>query len=155
MRKQIPVKEFIGGLLKASRLAVLATEGNGQPHASLIAFTPVSGFRKIIFVTYKSTRKFENLKLNGRVAVLIQGEDKDSSGQKKIFALTAFGHASEVVISEHEEAVKEHIERHPDLANLITSSDLVMFLINVEVYQIVLGIDDVSWFNVDDARYGH
>jgi hypothetical protein len=45
------------------------------------------------------------------------GEDKDSSGQNKIFALTAFGHASEVRKPELEEAVSEHIKMHPDLAS--------------------------------------
>jgi len=150
MHNSIPITEFIGRLLKDCRLAVLATEGKGQPHASLIAITAVS-FRQIIFATYKNTRKFENLKFNSRVAVLIQGEDKDSSGQNKIFALTAFGHASEVRESELEEAVSEHIKRHPDLANLLESSDFALFRTQVEAYQIVHGIDDVSWLNVEDA----
>jgi len=154
MRDPIPTTEFITGLLKACPLAVLATEGNGQPHASLIAITPVRGFRQIIFATYRNTRKFENLEINGKVAILIQGEDKDSPGQNKVFALTAFGHAVEVGISEQEEALHDHMERHPDLANLLQSSDFALFRINVEAYQIVRGIDDVAWLNVEDASTG-
>ncbi|MBN2633569.1 MAG: pyridoxamine 5'-phosphate oxidase family protein [Bacteroidales bacterium] len=150
MHNPIPSTEFIGRLLKDCCLAVLATEGKGQPHASLIAITAVN-FRQIIFATYTNTRKFENLKFNSRVAVLIQGEDKDSTGQNKKFALTAFGHASEVRKSEREKLVNEHIKRHPDLANLTGSSDLALFRIQVEAYQIVHGIDDVSWLNVEDA----
>lgn len=69
MYNTTPIAEFIGGLLKDCRLAVLATEGSGQPHASLIAITPFRGLREIIFATYKNTRKYGNLKLNGRVAV--------------------------------------------------------------------------------------
>ena len=151
MCNSTPITEFIGGLLKACRLAVLATEGKGQPHASLIAITPVRGFRQMIFATYKNTRKFKNLKLNGRVAVLIQAEDKDNSGQKKIFALTAFGRAFEVGISEYEEAVHDHIERHPNLACLFQSPDFALFLLKVEAYQIVRGIEEVYWFNVEDS----
>ena len=61
MPDSIPLTEIIGDLLKASRLAVLATEGNGQPHASLIAITPVHGIGQMIFATYRNTRKFKNL----------------------------------------------------------------------------------------------
>lgn len=151
MINSIKLIKFARGLLKTCRLAVMATEGNGQPHASLIAITPVSDFRQMIFATYKNTRKFKNLKLNGRVAVLITGEDADSSGQNKTFSLTAFGHASELGLSEHEEALNVHMERHPDLTNLLQSSDFALFRINVETYQIVRGIEDVAWLNVDDA----
>lgn len=153
MHTPFSTTEFIEGFLNECRLAVLATEGNGQPHASLIAITPVDGFRKIIFATYRNTRKSENLELNGKVAVLIQGEGKDSSGQSIIVALTAYGQAVEVGISEQEEAVRDHIEKHPDLANMLQSPDLAIFRINVDTYQIVRGIDDVTWFNVEDARY--
>lgn len=146
-----PLPELLGGLLKDCRLAVLATEGSGQPHASLIAITPSHGYREIIFATYKNTRKYENLRLNSRVAVLIQGEDTDNSGQNKTIALTAFGHAAELELSEHEEAVNVHREKHPDLALFLESSDFVLFRIKVEAYQIVRGIDDVAWLKVEDA----
>lgn len=151
MSTPIPIMEYVGGLLKAFRLAVLATERDGQPHASLIAITPVQGFRQMIFATYRKTRKFENLEHNGRVAVLIQGEDPDSSGQQKIFALTAFGHAQEVGISEQEEAAQAHMERHPELMNFLQTADFALIRIKVDAYQIVRGIDDVTWLNVEDA----
>ena len=151
MINSTPLPELIGGLLKDCRLAVLATEGNGQPHSSLIAITPFRGLLEIIFATFKNTRKYGNLKLNGRVAVLIQGEDGDSSGQNKVFALTAFGHAAEVEISEMEKAANGHRERHPDLANLLQSPDFAIFSVMVEAYQIVRGIDDVAWLKVEDA----
>ncbi len=151
MHKPISETEFISGLLRDCRLAVLATEGNGQPHASLIAITPVDGFRQIIFATYRNTRKFQNLEHNGKAAVLIQAEDKDSSGRTSIVALTAYGHAAEVGISEQEDVVRDHIGRHPDLANLMRSVDFALFRIHVDAYQIVRGIDDVTWLNVEDA----
>lgn len=153
MLNSIPKTEFIGSILKTCRLAVLATEGSGQPHASLIAITPFRGFREMIFATYRNTRKFENLKLNARVAVLVQGEYMDGSGENKVFALTAFGHAEELAISELEEAVNAHREKHPDVANLLRSSESAMVRIKVETYQIVRGIDEVTWLNVEDARY--
>jgi len=152
MKNPIQINKYIEGILQTCRLAVLATEAHGQPHASLIAITPAQGFRQIIFATYRNTRKFENILHNGRVAVLIQGEDLDSSNQQKGFALTAFGHAQELEISEVEEAVHAHLKRHPDLENLLHSEDFALIRIKVETYQVVRGIDDVIWWPVVDSE---
>jgi len=152
MKNPIQINKYIEGILQTCRLAVLATEAHGQPHASLIAITPVQGFRQIIFATYRNTRKFENILHNGRVAVLIQGEDLDSSNQQKGFALTAFGHAQELEISEVEEAVHAHLKRHPDLESLLHSEDFALIRIKVETYQVVRGIDDVIWWPVVDSE---
>jgi hypothetical protein len=119
----------------------------------LIAITAFQGFRQIIFATYRKTRKFENILHNGRVAVLIQGEDLDSSNQQKGFALTAFGHAQEIGISELEEAKHDHMERHPDLESMLNSGDFAFIRIKVEAYQVVRGIDDVSWWPVEDSKF--
>jgi len=152
MNNPIQIKKYIEGILQTCRLAVLATESHGQPHASLIAITPLQGFRQIIFATYRNTRKFENILHNGRVAVLIQGEDMDSLNQQKGFALTAFGSAQELGISEVEEAVHAHLIRHPDLESLMHSGGFVIIRIKVETYQVVRGIDDVTWWPVEDSK---
>ena len=153
MNNPIQVRKYIDGILQTCRLAVLATEAHGQPHASLIAITPVQGLRQIIFATYRNTRKFENILHNGRVAVLIQGEDLDSSNQQKGFALTAFGNTQEVEISELDEAMHAHLQRHPDLVSLLNSGDFALLRIKVEAYQVVRGIDDVTWWPVEDSKY--
>jgi nitroimidazol reductase NimA-like FMN-containing flavoprotein (pyridoxamine 5'-phosphate oxidase superfamily) len=146
------IRKYIEGILQNCRLAVLATESHGQPHASLIAITPVQGYREIVFATYRNTRKFENILRNDRVAVLIQGEALDSSNQQKGFALTAFGNARELEISDLEKAMSAHVERHPDLVSLLNSRDSVLIRIMVETYQVVRGIDDVHWWPVEDSK---
>jgi heme iron utilization protein len=75
MTNLIVIKTYIEDIFKTSRFAVLATEGDGQPHASLIAVTPMDGYRKLIFATYRNTRKYQNLSHNGRVAVLVESID--------------------------------------------------------------------------------
>ena len=152
MNSSIQIRKYIEDILQTCRLAVLATEAHGQPHASLIAITPIQGFRQIIFATYRNTRKFKNMVHNGRVAVLIQGEDPDSPNRKKGFALTGFGNIEEVELSEWEKAMHAHLEKHPDLVNFLNSGDLVLIRIKVEEYQVVRGIDDVTWWPVEDSR---
>jgi len=76
----------------------------------------------------------------------------DSLNQQKGFALTAFGDAQELGISEVEEAMHAHLIRHPDLLSLLKSGDFVLIRIKVETYQVVRGIDDVTWWPVEDSK---
>lgn len=150
MHNPISISDYISNVLQSCRLAVLATEGNGQPHASLIAITPFSGLRELIFATYRNTRKFENLLINGRVAVLIQAEDADSSLKQSAIALTAYGNAQEVEKSDYQEFMQAHLAKHPDQANFLSTEDLVIMRIKIDKYQVVRSIDDVIWWLVED-----
>jgi hypothetical protein len=47
LNKQSTTKEYIEDSFQTSRLAVLATERNGQPYTSLIAITQFGSFRKL------------------------------------------------------------------------------------------------------------
>ena len=150
MSNQIAVKAYVEAALQARRFAVLATEGDGQPHASLIAITPIGGFRQLVFATYRSTRKYRNLALNGKVAVLIDGQESNSSGLPERFVLTALGHAEEIGIEENEAARRAHLERHPDLESFLRSADCALVRVTVREYQVVRAIDDVKWWRIDD-----
>ena len=151
MNSSNQTRKYIEHILQNYRLAVLATEAHGQPHASLIAITPVQGLRQIIFATYRDTRKFKNLLHNGKVAVLIQGKDMNSLNQQKGFALTGFGYIQEIGTPELEVAKNVHLERHPELEDFLNSGDIALIRIKVEEYQVVHGIDDVTWWTVEDS----
>ena len=150
MDKLIATKEFIAEILNDSRFAVLATEGDGQPHASLIAVTPMEGFRKLIFATYRNTRKYTNIKHNGKVAVLVESGDSNSLGLLDSFVLTAFGCVEEIAATDSDAVYKAHLEKHPDLLSFMQTEDCVILRINVERYEVVRGIDDVEWWTLDD-----
>jgi heme iron utilization protein len=148
---QDAIRADIGGILEDSRFGVLATEGDGQPHASLIAITPMEGYRQLIFATYRNTRKYRNLAQNGKVAVLVEGRSANGRLEDRV-VLTAFGHAEELGIGEpeHEAALRVHLDRHRDLESFLRSTDCALIRVLVSAYQIVRGIDDVKWWNIDD-----
>ncbi len=66
------IQDTIRRVLERNRLAVLATQRNGQPHASIIAFTPLEGLRFLAFATYRDTLKYKSIQENRRVAILIE-----------------------------------------------------------------------------------
>ena len=150
MSNQNDIEELVEDALQATRFAVLSTESDGQPHASLIAITPAGGSRQIIFATYRDTRKYRNLIDNGKVAVFIDGREAVTSGLREGFVITALGRAEEIGNVEHNAALRAHLERHPDLESFLRSADCALFRVTVEAYQVVGGIDDVRWWSIDD-----
>lgn len=144
------IKKYIEDIFKISRFAVLATEGDGQPHASLIAFTPMDSYRKLIFATYRNTRKYHNLAHNGKVAVLVDSIDSSRSELKESFVLTALGHVEEIETEEKNIVFTTHLERHPELLSFLQSEDCSLVRIKVDTYQVVRGIDNVEWWSIDD-----
>ncbi len=152
MNEKIQIIEQIAGILKDSKYAVLATDGEGQPHASLIGVTWLKGYRQLIFVTYRGTRKHSNISKNGKVAVLVESGNNSISLFHERSVLTAYGHAEEIGLSENDAIIGEHLERHPDLLFLSQSKDCALMSVKIDSYQVVCGVEDVKWLSVDDLN---
>lgn len=94
-----PVKEtedIVRNLFSTQKLAVLATQNNGQPYASLVAFVGREDLKEILFATPRTTRKFANLTADSRVAVLINSSENRPSDFHRAVSVTATGTAEEV-----------------------------------------------------------
>lgn len=145
MKKHSTIKENIEAVLKSSYVAVLATEGNGQPHTSLIAITQFGDFRQIIFATYRNTLKYRNLSQNNKVAVLIEGEYFNLKGLKENVVLTIIGHTEEISKAGREAPYQAHLKQHPEMESFMHSSDCVLIRVTAQSYQVVYGFDDTRW----------
>ncbi len=152
MNKLTETKAYIESVLKSNRFAVLATEGDGQPHASFIAITPMESYRVMVFATYRNTQKYRNLTRNGKVALLIESGNYNNSQQQDSFILTAFGHSEEIRIEDHEAVFNAHLACHPDLLLFMRAEDCTLVRIKVNSYQVVRGIDDVEWWTIADLE---
>lgn len=147
------IKEYIEAVLRTSGFAVLATEGNGQPHTSLIAITPVENFRQIIFATYRNTLKYRNLTHNKKVAVLIEGEYFTVKGLKEIVVLTIIGQTEEINFVENRSPYQAHLKQHPEMESFMHSSDCALMRVIAQSYQVVCGIDDIRWITADELDF--
>lgn len=150
MNMQNTIKTYIGETLQTNKLAVLASEGGGQPHACFIAITPMDDYAHLIFATYRNTRKYSNLKNNGKVAILFENRSTKSLDQSNITVLTAFGVAEEVDVVVSENLSRLHLLRHPELEPFLLSTDCVLFKVKVKAYQVVSGIDEIDWLYLAD-----
>lgn len=152
MSKLLSIKTIIEDIFKSSRFAVLATEGDGKPHASLVAITPMEGFSTLIFATYRNTQKYQNLLRNHNVAVLVENIDINRFSQHGSVVLTANGHVEDIEIAEKSIIFGAHLARHPELLSFMQSANCSLVRIKVDKYQIVRGIEDVEWWTLDDLN---
>lgn len=144
-------RDGIVALLNTVGFAVLATEHTGQPHTSLVAITPVDGWHRLVFATYRNTRKFANLTHNKRVSLLMDGRRSEAGcGAPGSCILSAVGRVQEAEADTHAALLLSHLHRHPDLLGFTQSPDCVLLEVVVEAYQVVHGIDDVTWWCVAD-----
>jgi nitroimidazol reductase NimA-like FMN-containing flavoprotein (pyridoxamine 5'-phosphate oxidase superfamily) len=145
------LRDTIRRVLERNRFAVLATQRGGQPHASLMAFTPLDDLRRLVFATYRGTLKHRNLMESNRVAVLIDDRGGDRNGSGRRIVLTALGRAAEVPEEDRPSHAATHLARHPDLDDFVHSPDCAVVRVAVGAYQVVAGIDDVRWYTIDDS----
>lgn len=131
------VKEDLKGLFASQRLAVLATQNEGQPYTSLVAFTASEDLKELSFATTRSTRKYANLTADSRVAMLIDNRSNKATDFRWAMAVTATGKAEEVEGHEREVASKLYLAKHPHLEEFISSPGCALLRIFVDRYYVV------------------
>jgi len=84
------------------------------------------------------------------VAVLIESGVININGLKQSVVLTIIGHTEEINIAGNEATYQAHLKQHPEMESFMLSSDCVLFRVIAQSYQVVYGIDDISWITADE-----
>jgi hypothetical protein len=121
-------------LLSSQKFAVLSTQNERQPYSNLIAFAECEGCKEVIFFSPKKTRKYANLLLNQRVALLIDDRTNQSQDFHYATALTLVGLAEEIDPINQRYLIDIFIAKHPTLAELISNSENALFKVNISDY---------------------
>jgi nitroimidazol reductase NimA-like FMN-containing flavoprotein (pyridoxamine 5'-phosphate oxidase superfamily) len=124
-------------LLHSQRLAVLSTQFEGAPYASLIGFATEMDLSRIYFATPETTRKLRNIRADSRVALLVDSRSHRDADFHAAAAVTAVGTAIEIDKSAEREAVSLYLSRHPYLADFIPAPTTRLLSILVERYLLV------------------
>ncbi|MBW2471717.1 MAG: pyridoxamine 5'-phosphate oxidase family protein, partial [Deltaproteobacteria bacterium] len=82
------IRNRLQNLCTSQKLAVVSTQSDGQPYASLVAFVASDDLRHIYFVTARTTRKFANLTREPRLAVLINSSTNEESDFHEAISIT-------------------------------------------------------------------
>lgn len=143
MENGSPLYDIVRRIMDERGVAVLATQGQEYPHACLVAFAASQDLKQLFFVTGRSTRKFENLKRDGRVMILV---DDRSNTVKDFDAATVITGRGVAVTMEREDARKVlplYLERHPHLEDFAQSENSSMIRIDIDSYAVVTRFQEV------------
>ena len=142
------MKEDLKGLFGFQRLAVLATQNEGQPYTNLVAFTTSEDLKQLFFATTRATRKYANLTADSRVAMLIDNRSNEATDFRYAMAITAIGKVEEIKGHEREEASKLYLNKHPHLEEFVSSPSCALLRISVDRYYVASRFQEVTEVHV-------
>jgi len=129
-------------------LAVLSTQGEGQPFSNLIAFVSTEDLKNIIFATTRSTRKFTNIGKEPRVSFLIDNRSNEVDDFHKAMAVTATGKAYEIRSEDKVVFLKLYLKKHPHLEDFVMSPTCALIRVDVDSYYITKHFQNVLVLNI-------
>ena len=150
MDKTDTIHESLKKLFSSQNLAVLSTHQDGQPYASLVAFVATENLKYIFFVTPKTTRKFDNLSTDSRVAMLINSSQNKTADFHQALAVTAVGSAEEITGDEKEKYLQFYLARHPYLQDFAKSPTCALFRVTVRSYYLVKNFQNVMELHISE-----
>lgn len=144
--------ERIGALLADQPLAVLSTQRDGQPYASLMAYAFTDDLRTIVVATGRSTRKHQNIIMDSRVALLVDNRSNSEEDFHEAAALTVMGVAKVIKDGERSAFENLYLERHPYLETFLRAPTTTFFRIEVLHYLLVTRFQSVMEYHLDDEN---
>ncbi len=129
--------ETIRQLFDSQDLAVLSTQKEGQPYASIVAVTVTPDLENIIFLTPNTTRKYDNLVASPRVALLINNSQNQVRDITNATSVTATGTAFPMTGEEEKEALALYLNRHPHMETFAISPTTAVVRVAVAKYIMV------------------
>ena len=143
------VRKQLSELFHSQKLATLATQKDGQPYASLVAFYSSDDLKHIYFVTPWTTRKFAYLTANSRVAVMINSSTNRPSDFHRAVSVTALGEAIEVDSPEKDLILGRYLEKHPHLDEFAQSPTCALVQVTVRSYYMVKKFQNVTELHLE------
>jgi len=131
------VEDTVRDLLRTQKLAVLSTHRSGQPYASLVAFVASEDLKHLYFATARATRKYHNLNIDPRAAMLMDSRSNLEADIHTAVAVTAIGTAGEVREQEKDQGARLYLSKHPYLQDFIRAESCALIRVAVETYYLV------------------
>lgn len=137
MKSQIDLRKKLKELFDKQRIGVLSTQKRNRPYASLVAFAVTDDFKSFIFATPRTTRKYSNIIVSNRAALLIDNRSNRMSDFRRAMAVTAVGTVCELQKSEKNRLICLYKEKHSHLKDFIKSPTCAVLCLEAETLHIV------------------
>ena len=148
----VSVRERLGFIDRTRPHAVLATDAEGHPYTSLIAYALTPDMKGLLFVTPKSTRKYRNILKNNRVSLLIDtrsNTEKDYMGAESV---TILGNAGPVRKGRKwSKLAGIFLAKHPVLKKVMLSQETALIMVEITQCIHVTNFQSVSTWDMETA----
>ena len=141
--EEVELKSRINKLLADQRLAVLSSNMDDQPYTNLIAFAHTDDLKNILFATLRNSNKFENIKNNPKISMLIDNRGNSPEDISDAIAVSVFGTVSEVN-SEVDKCMGIYLDKHPYLKDFLELADCALLKININKFRVVSNFQNVD-----------
>ena len=147
------VEDEIKHLVDSQSFAVLSTQGEGQPYASLISFAASNDLKYMVFATQTQTRKYGLLLKSDRIALMVDNRANSPPSINKISAVTVTGRSRILEDpNESEKWSKLLLAKHPYLKSFVKTPSTSLVLIKVYRYFYVRRFQEVSEWNPNQGQ---
>ncbi len=141
------MRKDIFDMIASNRFCVLATAAGDAPHCSLMSYACSDDGRELCMATRKSTKKYDNLKKNPTVSLLV--DSRQTENARPLRALTMTGtYLGAYPASERADLRKRLIERHPELGSFIDDARTEIVVIKIRALQLLDGVLDAYYEEV-------
>lgn len=130
-------------LFSRQQFAVLATQDQGMPYGSLVAFAATDDLRTLLFATARQTRKYGNMARESRAALVIDNRENHENDLLAATAVNAAGRAAEVDTARLPGLRQVFLDKHPSLRAFVESADCALIGLQIEVYTVVTQFQQV------------
>ena len=144
------LKETIRGILDSQKLSVLATQSNGRPYGSLVAFASTADLKTILFATTRATRKYANLLTHADIAMVIDTRTNQTADFSDATAVTVLGEVEEVPDNELQKFLRIYLEKHPYLREFVESPTTALLRVKAKTYIMVSRFQNVQELHVSE-----
>lgn len=141
------LSELIKRLLASQRLAVIATQSEGQPYSNLVAFAEADNLRSLLFVTGRDTKKYSNIVASKRIAVLVDSRTNQAADINRAIAVTALGNVEEVATDNKDYLSGIYLSKHPQLEDFLHKPSNALMRVAVTDY-IVASFESVGHLRI-------
>lgn len=139
-------KKRLHELFIKQRFAVVATQASNEPYTSLVAFSSTEDLSYLLFATLRQTRKYENIRQNAKISMLIDNRENLSSDVKNAIAVTVVGNASEIK-DNRQHFMNIHLKKHPYLREFLQDSNCALIGLSVEKIFIVRQFQQITFLD--------
>jgi nitroimidazol reductase NimA-like FMN-containing flavoprotein (pyridoxamine 5'-phosphate oxidase superfamily) len=137
------VRQTIRALLESQAHGVMATLHDRQPYTSLMAFAVTPDLQRMVFATYRATRKHANLLANPRVSLLVDNRTNTAVDYHDAVAISAQGTVVEVEAARRDELLQLYLGKHPALGDFVAAADCVLLQLKIDSYFVVSQFQNV------------